>query len=102
MSGLSLTPIDGKEVGELSEVSPEALRDIDKEGVQYEITVLEEKLAQMKPNMAAIAEYRKKVGHISTIPGTYWLVQNVRFGGIVFYMQVGINAYIPSVCIMLL
>ena len=28
---------------------------------QYEITVLEEKLQQMKPNMAAIAEYRKKV-----------------------------------------
>lgn len=60
MSGLSLTPIDGKEVGELTELTPEALTDIDKEGVQYEITVLEEKLAQMKPNMAAIAEYRKK------------------------------------------
>ena len=28
---------------------------------QYEITVLEEKLKQMKPNIAAIAEYRKKV-----------------------------------------
>lgn len=28
---------------------------------QYEITVSEEKLKQMKPNMAAIAEYRKKV-----------------------------------------
>ena len=28
---------------------------------QYEITVLEEKLQQMKPNMAAISEYRKKV-----------------------------------------
>lgn len=62
MSGLSLTPIDGKEVGELTELTPESLTDIDKEGVQYEITVLEEKLAQMKPNMAAIAEYRKKVG----------------------------------------
>lgn len=62
MSSLSLTPIDGKEVGELTELTPEALTDIDKEGVQYEITVLEEKLAQMKPNMAAIAEYRKKVG----------------------------------------
>lgn len=60
MSGLSLTPIDGKEVGELTELTPESLTDIDKEGVQYEITVLEEKLAQMKPNMAAIAEYRKK------------------------------------------
>jgi hypothetical protein len=62
MGTLTLTPIDGKDVGELTELSPEALVDIDKEGVQYEITVLEEKLAQMKPNMAAIAEYRKKVG----------------------------------------
>lgn len=62
MSGLSLTPIDGKEVGELTELTPDVLADIDKEGVQYEITVLEEKLAQIKPNMAAIAEYRKKVG----------------------------------------
>lgn len=66
MSGLSLTPIDGKEVGELTELTPESLTDIDKEGVQYEITVLEEKLAQMKPNMAAIAEYRKKVGEVLT------------------------------------
>ena len=28
---------------------------------QYEITVMEAKLEQMKPNMAAIADYRKKV-----------------------------------------
>ena len=31
--------------------------------LKYEITVQEEKLAQMKPNMAAIAEYKKKVGY---------------------------------------
>ncbi|XP_027044472.1 structural maintenance of chromosomes protein 4-like [Pocillopora damicornis] len=36
------------------------LEGIDKETVMYEITVLEEKLKQMKPNIAAIAEYRKK------------------------------------------
>lgn len=28
---------------------------------QYEISVLEEKMKLMKPNMAAIAEFRKKV-----------------------------------------
>ena len=39
----------------------ETLTGVDKEDIQYEITVLEEKLAKMKPNMAAIAEYRKKV-----------------------------------------
>ena len=39
----------------------DTLTGVDKEDIQYEITVLEEKLAKMKPNMAAIAEYRKKV-----------------------------------------
>ena len=33
--------------------------------LQYEITIEEEKLKQMKPNMAAIAEYRKKVNNIA-------------------------------------
>jgi hypothetical protein len=49
------------EIGEISSIPNEELKEIDKEGIQYEITVLEEKLAQMKPNMTAIAEYRKKV-----------------------------------------
>ena len=39
----------------------ERLEEADKEEEQYAITVLEEKKAQMKPNMAAIAEYKKKV-----------------------------------------
>ncbi|KAL3847105.1 hypothetical protein ACJMK2_018035 [Sinanodonta woodiana] len=57
---LSLTPIDTKAREEMPQISPEELSGLSKEDTQYEITVLEEKLAQMKPNMAAIAEYRKK------------------------------------------
>jgi len=58
---LALHEIDGEEKQELVTCEPEELQAIVKEDTQYEITVLEEKLAQMKPNMAAIAEYRKKV-----------------------------------------
>ena len=32
--------------------------EVDVKSTQYQITVLEEKLGKMKPNMAAIAEYR--------------------------------------------
>lgn len=53
--------MDGVENEEMVTIATEQLTGINKEEVQYEITVLEEKLAQMKPNMAAIAEYRKKV-----------------------------------------
>jgi len=44
----------------LATLPRDELEGIDKETVMYEITVLEEKLKQMKPNMAAIAEYQKK------------------------------------------
>ena len=46
---------------ELEVFEKEKLEETDKEEEQYAITVLEEKKAQMKPNMAAIAEYKKKV-----------------------------------------
>ena len=39
----------------------EYLQSVKKEETQYAITIMEEKLASMKPNMAAIAEYKKKV-----------------------------------------
>ena len=56
-----LTLIDRQEVEELQTISEEELEEINKEDIQFNITVQEEKLTQMKPNMAAIAEYRKKV-----------------------------------------
>ena len=45
----------------LATLTEEQLSNINTKDTQFAITVLEEQLAQMKPNMAAIAEYRKKV-----------------------------------------
>lgn len=42
------------------EVSDKELASMDKQTVEYEITVLEERLKQMTPNMAAIEEYKRK------------------------------------------
>ena len=63
MSGLKLSSIASLSSAEqedlnLPELSPEDLVALDKQVVSVQITVEEEKLGQMKPNMAAIAEYR--------------------------------------------
>ncbi|XP_031567027.1 structural maintenance of chromosomes protein 4-like [Actinia tenebrosa] len=51
---------DNQQDESLPTLTNEELTNIDKQAIMYEITVLEEKLNQLKPNMAAIAEYRKK------------------------------------------
>ena len=66
---MALTPIDGQETEELPTIPREELENTDKEAISYEITVCEEKLNSMKPNMAAIAEYRKKVGDVCVLVG---------------------------------
>ena len=48
-----------------AEMGEGELTAIDKQGVEYEITMLEERLKQMTPNMAAIEEYKRKV-HLKT------------------------------------
>ncbi|BFZ06696.1 hypothetical protein BsWGS_09735 [Bradybaena similaris] len=63
LSLLKLTPVNrDEEQAELTlpTLDAEELQSLKKQEVQIEITVQEEKLAQMKPNMAAISEYRKK------------------------------------------
>ncbi|CAG5133855.1 unnamed protein product [Candidula unifasciata] len=63
LSLLKLTPITrDEEQSELTlpTLETEELQSLNKQEVQIEITIQEEKLAQMKPNMAAISEYRKK------------------------------------------
>lgn len=45
----------------MEELSEDQLAGVDKKAVEYGITMLEEQLKQMTPNMAAIEEYRKKV-----------------------------------------
>nr|XP_006820054.1 PREDICTED: structural maintenance of chromosomes protein 4-like [Saccoglossus kowalevskii] len=59
-SRLTLHNIEGEEMKELPTLTEEDLEDIDPDKVQFEITVLEEDMHNMKPNMAAIEEYRKK------------------------------------------
>ena len=46
------------------ELTEEQLEALDKKAVEYEITMLEERLKQMTPNMAAIEEYKRKVDHM--------------------------------------
>ena len=58
---LKLHEIESDDKLELEVFEKEKLDEVDKEDEQYAITVLEEKKNQMKPNMAAIAEYKKKV-----------------------------------------
>ncbi|XP_013380461.1 structural maintenance of chromosomes protein 4-like [Lingula anatina] len=52
---------DGTETeGSLEVIPAEELAKMSKETVAYELTILEEKIVQVKPNLAAIAEYKKK------------------------------------------
>ncbi|KAI8743640.1 structural maintenance of chromosomes protein 4 [Biomphalaria glabrata] len=63
MSLLKLTPtsLEEERAGlTLPTLSEEELQRLNRQEVQMGITVQEEKLSSMKPNMAAIAEYRKK------------------------------------------
>lgn len=50
-----------EETMQLTELSSEELQTLNKEDTQYQITVMEERLEQLSPNMAAIEAYRKKV-----------------------------------------
>ena len=68
LSKLSLTSVEGEIAESLPVYDAERLSGVIKEDVQLEITVLEERLATMKPNMAAIEEYRKKVGDCPAPP----------------------------------
>lgn len=55
-------PIDKEEEdeAELAILEPEALRQLDPKQLNYQLTLLEEKLAESKPNLAVVHEYRKK------------------------------------------
>ena len=46
--------------GKYTPLTEEAVSELKKDKLQYQITMLEESLKLMKPNMKAIAEYRKK------------------------------------------
>ena len=59
-----LHTVDRDEPARLERLSPEQLERVSKEETQYQITVMEERIEQLKPNMAAIEAYHRKVsGH---------------------------------------
>ncbi|MPC09379.1 Structural maintenance of chromosomes protein 4 [Portunus trituberculatus] len=55
-------PINKEEddVGELVTLDPEELKEVDPKQLEYQVTVLQERLQESKPNLAVIQEYRKK------------------------------------------
>ncbi|XP_041483020.1 structural maintenance of chromosomes protein 4-like [Lytechinus variegatus] len=57
---LELHIIDRENPETLPEYTPEDLASVNTEDVQYEITVDEEQIAKMTPNLAAIEQYKKK------------------------------------------
>ncbi|GAB1598806.1 structural maintenance of chromosomes protein 4-like [Argonauta hians] len=60
LTQLTLHVIGNEEPVVLETLPEEELLKVDVEQLKYEITVLEEKLSEMKPNLSAIEEYRKK------------------------------------------
>ncbi|XP_070539333.1 structural maintenance of chromosomes protein 4-like [Ptychodera flava] len=60
ISKLELHEVEGEEMKELPTLSDDELEGVDPEKIEYEIAVVEEDMQKMKPNMAAIAEYKKK------------------------------------------
>lgn len=60
---MSLHAIEDKPAGELPVLSAGELEEIkDANVIVNKIVALETRIAQMKPNLGAIAEYKKKVG----------------------------------------
>ncbi|XP_077988154.1 structural maintenance of chromosomes protein 4-like [Glandiceps talaboti] len=57
---LSLHAVEGEEMKELPTLSDEEVQKIELQKIEFEITVIEEDMRKMKPNMAAIEEYKKK------------------------------------------
>ena len=57
---LDLQEVPGEEVTPLPKLTEEEILSINMEELNYEITAIDENLAKSKPNMAAIAEYKKK------------------------------------------
>jgi len=60
MKKLELQDVPGEEVAPLVELTNEEILAINMEELTYELNLIEEKLAASKPNMAAIADFKKK------------------------------------------
>eukprot|EP00092_Neocalanus_flemingeri_P022265 GFUD01024145.1.p1 GENE.GFUD01024145.1~~GFUD01024145.1.p1 ORF type:complete len:1283 (-),score=468.97 GFUD01024145.1:142-3990(-) len=60
MKKLELQDVPGEELVPLAELTNEEILAINMEELNYELNLIEEKLAASKPNMAAIADFKKK------------------------------------------
>ena len=60
MKKLEFQEIPGEEIPPLIDLSHDEIMAINMEELNYELNLIDEKLAASKPNMAAIAEFKKK------------------------------------------
>ena len=74
--------------GGVPDLSEEQLASLDKQAVEYEITLLEERLKQLTPNMAAIEEYRRKVRLLLNMESVSVRIVYILGGGDLFWMDV--------------
>ena len=85
---LSLSPQIAKlslEEEDLPRLSEEDLSSLETKDVEYQITMLEETLKQMSPNMAAIEEFKIKV-RVNDNGGIFWVFFQSNF-----YSRFGFN-----------
>lgn len=68
---------EDKESNELVTMEPEQLQELDLKQLEYQLTVLQDRLQESKPNLAVIQEYRKKVTAAS-----FNLIWGISFKGI--------------------
>ncbi|XP_023226126.1 structural maintenance of chromosomes protein 4-like [Centruroides sculpturatus] len=64
LDNLKLQEVDNEVPDKLPKLDSEELMNVDSESVKYELLIMEESLQKMTPNMAAIAEYKKKVRNL--------------------------------------
>ncbi|XP_067127627.1 structural maintenance of chromosomes protein 4 [Centruroides vittatus] len=60
LDNLKLQEVDNEVPDKLPKLDSEELVNVDSESLKYELLIMEESLQKMTPNMAAIAEYKKK------------------------------------------
>ena len=63
---------------DLPQLSEEDLSSLETKDVEYQITMLEETLKQMSPNMAAIEEFKIKV-RVNDNGGIFWVFFSIQF-----------------------
>lgn len=61
LSKMVIEQVEGTLPCQLTRLTEDELKTLDVENYKFQVTVLEEKLKKLKPNLSVIAEYRRKV-----------------------------------------